>query len=265
MSIILSPTRGQKRQTVINGPSTFAANSYEGTLISATGLVATANTLSTPAIISFAAGFGPRGAIDHIVQRKALDTVALAPNAVNYLYYERNPSTGIISFGAAQGGSSNYAPFPPNVANGVIWFSTVNFVMQRYNGAAWVPLQRVYVGEVATNASAPTKIITYAYNGLYMSPPRAIVGSANYTFEHNLGMPLLQTLITVFGIGNSSTGGASIQHDQFTFNSSSYGYLGQGPTANTYVISTAVNPVIGSAIGLWETGGTYWLRAERAF
>jgi hypothetical protein len=215
-------------------------------------------------VISFAAGFGPRGEIDYIVRRRSLDTVSIAPNATNYLYYERNPNTGGISLGTATA-AVDYGPYPSQVAVNAVWFSTVDFLMRTYNGSAWVPVQRVYVGEIVTNASAATGTRTYAYNGQYLSPSIQIAGTTSYSFDHNLGMPLTQTLITVYGIGPNTTGGASIQHDQFTFNSSSYGYLGQGPSRNTYVITTAVNPVIGAVIGQWDTSGTYWLRAERAF
>lgn len=264
MSIILSPTRGQRRQTVLNGPSVFALNSYAGGLFAVTGLTGYVDGRNTAVVVSFAAGFGPRGEIDYIVRRKALDAVSLTPNATNYLYYERNPNTGVISLGATIA-AADYGPYPSQVAVNAVWFSTVDFVMRIYNGSTWLPVQRVYLGEIVTNASAGINSRTYAYNGQYLSPATLIAGSSTYSFSHNLGMPLTQTLITVYGIGTNTTGGASIQHDQFTFNSASYGYLGQGPTRNDYVITTAVNPAIGSAIGQWDTSGTYWLRAERAF
>jgi hypothetical protein len=264
MAIALSPSRGYKRQTVIHGPSTFSVNTYAATLLSATGLVATANSATTPALISFAAGFGPRGAIDYLVRRNAIDTVALAPNTTNYIYYDRNPSTGILSLGAATL-PPVYGQYPTTTTAGTVWFSTVDFVMRVSAGSTWQPIQRVYVGEIATNASAPTAVRTYAYNGLYTSPPRPVVGQTAYTFEHNLGLGIPDITIDVYSLGANGIGGASVQHGHFAFGATTYGYLGLAPTRNAYVVTTSANPAIGAAPGQWDTSGTYWLRAERAF
>jgi hypothetical protein len=41
--------------------------------------------------------------------------------------------------------------------------------------------------------------------------------------------------------------------------------VGHAPSNNAYTIATGNFPVLNAPIGIWETSGTYWLRAERAF
>lgn len=263
MGIELSAPRGKRRQTVLSGPSTFAINSVVLTLISASGLVATANSSLTPVILSFAAGFGGRGAIDHIIRRQAINTVNLAPNAINYLYYQRNPSTGTISFGTTTE-APDYGPYPSRQVVGAAWFSTIDYVMRIWNGtvAGWGLVQRVYCGQVTTNASASTKVVTYAYNGEYLSPSTPVVAATAYNFEHNLGGSLFQQGFTVYGVGS---GPAGIQHDLFFSGGLGHGYVGHAPSGNVYTIATGDRPVVNAPTGIWETSGVYWLRAERSF
>ena len=99
----LSPGSSSIRQTVLSGKTD--GSGYANFLRAGTGLSIDLLATETPLLLSFADGFSSSGPIDYIEQISA-DAVGawsnLPANATSYLYVERNPSTGSLSFGAIQ-------------------------------------------------------------------------------------------------------------------------------------------------------------------
>jgi hypothetical protein len=87
-----------KRQTVL--VSSLDANGLPNFISIGTGLVVNIAATSIPVITSFAAGFGVDGGIEFIGSVSTDDTItSLTNNAVNYLFIERDATTGAITLG----------------------------------------------------------------------------------------------------------------------------------------------------------------------
>ncbi|MEN6617361.1 MAG: hypothetical protein ABFD12_12455 [Syntrophorhabdus sp.] len=86
------------RQTVLS--AAVDANGYPNFISIGSGLAVNIDGLPTPIRIAFAAGFEDGGALNYI-GKIASDTSisSLYANRTNYLYAERNPSTGAITLG----------------------------------------------------------------------------------------------------------------------------------------------------------------------
>lgn len=88
-----------KRQTVASGP--LDVNGYANEIGVGTALAPTINGATTPVVTTFAAGFGPNGAIDYVGYINSLLSFPSVPvSALAYLTIDRNTSTGALTLGS---------------------------------------------------------------------------------------------------------------------------------------------------------------------
>lgn len=112
------------RQTVLRG----RINEYTGLpnfLDEGTGLQATLSASSSdPIVISFSAGFDTSGAIEKFAVIENNANIDLYASGKNYIYADRNSSTGAITYGATMT-KPHYGHNPPGVRLGVAENGTV--------------------------------------------------------------------------------------------------------------------------------------------
>lgn len=114
------------------------------------------------------------------------------------------------------------------LANGQFWFDPVTMIGQTWSTttSTWTAVQRVYLGEVVTGSAAVTSVITYAYQGRYVSPPIVFApanNSTSATESHNLGLvPYIASATShnpgqgSAGIGYASTAGFNFDRLTYT-------------------------------------------------
>ncbi|MDF2435472.1 MAG: hypothetical protein JWP44_5103 [Mucilaginibacter sp.] len=88
-----------KRQTVMSGP--VDANGLANEIGTGSGLAPTLNGNITPVAMTFAAGFGPNGAIDNAgIVSSTQSFPSLPASALSFLTVDRNASTGALTLGS---------------------------------------------------------------------------------------------------------------------------------------------------------------------
>lgn len=88
-----------KRQTVMSGPTDV--NGLANEIGTGSGLTPTLNGSVTPVAMTFAAGFGPNGAVDHTgYVNSSLSFPALPASNLSFLTVDRNASTGALTLGS---------------------------------------------------------------------------------------------------------------------------------------------------------------------
>lgn len=173
------------RQTVRAGAATRLAIG--------TGLAVNLLATATPIRIAFAAGSGPAGDVDYVGTLSA--NVAgfwsgLTSNVINYLFYDRNPTTGAIT------GVASVYPYIVQDSDTAIstvsgQHTYVHDIGQMYvgNGSAAIAVQRTAEGECLAGASSITSVTSYQKNRKYKSawasplPAAGVAVNAN----HNIG------------------------------------------------------------------------------
>ena len=104
-------------------------------------------------------------------------TLAAAPGATtvigsytvtNFLYVDRNTSTGALTLGATVL-PPNYQYTTASVTSGQHTFVLPDMKMYVGNGATAAAVQRVFVGEANASAAAISSVVSYAFNGIYDS------------------------------------------------------------------------------------------------
>lgn len=153
-----------KGQVVLSG-STNSTTRQANALSIGSGLSVNLAATTTNMIVSFAAGFDQYGAIN-IVGAVTADTTfssLTANQSIIYLYLDRNASTGAITTGfslIAPVSSRNFNGTPSTDQH---WYDRNANEMKRYNGSAWVTVQRVFIGTCVTGASTVTSVTQYPY------------------------------------------------------------------------------------------------------
>ncbi len=223
------------RQTVLNG--SIDTNGLPNALSIGSGLAVTLTASSTPFLLSFASGFDGNGQIDYAGQINSNQTFSsLTASTTCFLYVDRNSSTGALTLGFSTLTPIYSRATPTSPSTDQHWFSPAAYVMQRWNGSAWVAVQRVFVGEAVTGASTVTSVDTYAYSGLFATGWFAVTVSTNYSKKHYLGMTLADAnaLVSVF-TSTSATGTSDVTiaptyvSNMATF----YGYLPKSTLINS--------------------------------
>lgn len=173
------------RQTVLSG--SVNASQLPSFLGIGSGLAAVVLGASIPLRIAIAAGSDGFGAIDYVYTH-AQDTAVtgLSANAVNYIFADRNPTTGAVTFGSTTI-PPTYGYGGGTTAAGAHLYSIPAGRMFLGNGSSAAAVQRVFLGEVVTNASAVVSIVAYAYQGQFGGTSSAIPGGSRVTVNHNLG------------------------------------------------------------------------------
>ena len=255
------------RQTVLAG-SRDSAGQPNALSVGAGLTVTLSASVSNPFVLSFAAGFDSDcGCIDHVRSFTSNQTFTLAANAgFIALYVERHTVTGALTLGAVNLGYtySTIAPATPGV--GQHWFNTGTFIMNVWSGSVWNPVQRVIVGECATNATNVTSLITYGYRGFYQSGWVPVVANTLYNFNHNLGYQLSNgALMSVYSSVAGSEGDAVIAHPALQAGAAYYGYQPYNGGLSSWKglqLRTVDFPVLDVA-GAWKTTGFYRVIVER--
>ncbi|PSB26218.1 hypothetical protein [Stenomitos frigidus] len=259
------------RQCVLNG--SYDSNGQPNALGAGSGLsVVLAASSSTPFTLAFAAGYDAYGCLDYVGQFTSSQTISgLTANATQlFIYVDRNPSTGALTFGfTTQGYIYQFKQTIASPAATFHWFDLTTFTMKTYTGSAFVPVQRVIIGEVATNATSVTNVITYAYRGHFASNWIAVAANTVYTVNHNLGVQLASASgnLQFWTSATGSEGDAVLATPSVYFNAKYYGYqtnnavsaawkLLQFATKDFVLLDTSNN---------WQTTGYYQVRMTRGW
>jgi len=177
------------RQTVL---SAVIDSNGEPTFISiGTGLAVNIDASPTPVRIAFAAGFGASGAVNYVGTIDEDTSISsLTASSTNYLYAERNPSTGAITLGKVTV-MPVYAYSAPSHASNQYWYSIAEGIMYLSNGSdTWASQQVVFLGEAVTDGSSVTSVVNYALSGRYDSgfTNNLPANGATISFSHNIGV-----------------------------------------------------------------------------
>lgn len=193
------------RQTVMAGAATRLAIG--------TGLAVNLLATTTPVRVAFAAGMGVSGNVDYVGTLSA-DVAGfwsgLTANVINYLFYDRNVTTGAIT------GVASTLPYISQ--DSTVAISTVNgqhtYVSdtgQMYvgNGSTATAVQRTAEGECLAGAASITSVTSYAKGASYQGAWTATLPAAGVTvsFNHNIGtidtIPHLELQCTTADAGYS--------------------------------------------------------------
>ncbi len=241
------------RQTVLTGP--IDSNGRADFIESASGLNARTKNITDvlPLIMSYGNGFDSHGQYDLIaVLEENMNWNSLPASSTVYLYFDYDPSTGSITAGFTTLVPEYSYVKPSSPSSGQYWYPMDHRCSgEYYNGSSWVPVIRIFVGEVVTDASSVTSIISYAYQGFYKSDIITTALSTSYSFSHNLGS------WNYFIIENSrlnSNYAWSQQQRQWA-----NAYYGYAPVQYTRNVARAANP-----IGYVITGNVHGLEAAPA-
>lgn len=176
-------------QTVLHGRTD--ANGYANFLEAGTGLAVTLRATAVPLLLAINNGWNAKGSVGYLAQiaADAADAwSALTASTTLYLYIDRNPATGALTYGF-----DNVAPVygyahPAAPGAGDHSFLIPEGKLYEYSGAAWVEKQRVFVGECDTDVAAVTAVRTYALRGEYTTGLLAVAVNTAYAHNHFLGV-----------------------------------------------------------------------------
>lgn len=172
------------RQTILAGASAFIS-------IGA-GLACGILGATTPLRLTFPAGYDDGGQVDYygnVSTNPAAFWSGLAANVVNYLFVDRNPTTGVLT------GVSSTVPYDalpssntPSIVAGAHTYHIDTGIMYVGNGSAATPVQRVAVGECLAGASTITSVTSYAKQGRFYTVDGNAPSTVRVEVPHNLGV-----------------------------------------------------------------------------
>lgn len=151
-----------QRQRVLNGPID-ATTRQANALSNGGGLVVILTGTGTPLVLCFGLGYDSSGANNVVAYVNYNLSYTLSANGTFYLYLDRNASTAIVTagFSTLQPTEGRFAPTSPSTDQH--WFDVNENLMKRWDGAAWVTVQRIFVGQAVTGTATLTSVITYPY------------------------------------------------------------------------------------------------------
>ena len=190
---------------IINGYAAYTTNFTPPTVQLANfnfSLIVRATTV--PIYIAFADGFGVNGAIDYVSSIITDTTIAVPASSTNYIYADRNTSTGAVTLGTTTLAPAAAYITPASPASDQHWFDMREWTMKRYNGASWDKYQRVFLGKVVSGTSAITSVTSYSLRS--GCPPR--LWSHTFTTCGSFNVPDGVTELLVTGCGAGGNGGA---------------------------------------------------------
>ncbi|MDY6979353.1 MAG: hypothetical protein SV201_05690, partial [Pseudomonadota bacterium] len=184
VSIIQAPVR----QTVLTGP--VDSNGRADFLAAGTGLEAVTSGLSTDNLIAtWGDGFGTYGKIDYASRITSdLTFSSLTDNDTNYLYIDIDPSDGSITAGSTTLAPEYSYAKPAAPATGQYWYPVDHRSRgEYYDGAAWQPVYRLFLGEAVTSGGSVASVVSYVYQGRYRSDVFSVSTSSAYSKNHKIG------------------------------------------------------------------------------
>lgn len=147
----------------------------------------------TMLLLNFAAGMAETGPVDHIAM-VAEDHIwsGLPVSSTCWLYAQRNPSTGAITFGhtVLEPVTAKIAPAAP--AEGQHWYDSRAGRMLVFSGGAWGEVQRVFLGFCVTNGSGAVTSVSPAAMGETLTVQAWLAGlqpSHHYTLDGVTDIP----------------------------------------------------------------------------
>lgn len=208
----------QLRQVVLTGRAIGAgyANYIEG----GSGYSAKLKADSTNKFIAtIANGFNQNNIDDNYrIYLTADQTFSyLSANSTNYLYIDRNSSTGVLTYGHTTlvPAYSRFTPGSPAVDQH--WFDLANYQMKVYNGSSWDIKQRLFVGEAVTDSITVITSVSYALQGKYDTGWFSVAANTNYNKNHSVGISVPDGLDVRFYFSLDVNGvDASFAHDYYT-------------------------------------------------
>lgn len=258
-----------RRQAIAQG--SIDSVGLPNAITTSAGLNAQINASSTtPIVCNFAAGFDVSGIpIDYTgIYTSNQSYSSLTANTTHYFYLGRDTSTGVLTPTRITIAPVYSRVAPTSPSTGLHWFKTSQdslstqpgMTMYEWNGSIWVARQRVFIGEVTTNASAVTSVANYAYDRRYQSAWLSASSGQLINFSHNLGSVAdAEATFAVHGRLNSS--------DAPTFVPTyigeagiSYGCYPRGGTRNSIVLHLGTNVLYTSES--WRTAAEYSLSIQ---
>lgn len=181
-------TNLQARQTILTASVDSAGQA--NFLSIGTGLNVDLNAATDNLVAAFAAGFSADGTVDYIAVIAADLTGpfgVLVASDTSYLYMDRNPTTGAITYSKSLLAPEYGTVAPASPASDQHYYHIPSGKMFRYTGTVWEAKQRVFVGEADTDATNVTAVRAYALQGHARLEQATLATSTNYTLNHNLG------------------------------------------------------------------------------
>jgi len=244
-----------KRQTILAAAA--------APLVIGTGLAVNLAATAAPYRLSIPAGMGTYGAIDYpgnITVDAASFWSGLTANVVNYLFVDRNTTTGALT------GVASVLPYiaqdadtAVSVVNGQHTYDYDTGIMYVGNGATASAVQRVAVGECLAGAATITTVTPYRKMRHYNSAEQTITAGTPVVLSHNLGVQPNQVTHVIrnktteggypvgyeipFPAGNPSAGAVantSISADRLVVR------MIPGSAANSYLIVLAATGLTGT-------------------
>ena len=178
------------RQTVNTGP--VNGDGRADFLAAGTGLeVVTTGLTTTPLNLTMGDGFGPRGKVDlSFVVDENVSSGTLPDDAKSYLYFEYDEGAGTLSFGHSTLAPKYSLAKPGSPATGQYWYPTDHRSRgEVWDGSAWVPVLRIYVGECVTSGGSVTDVTSYDYQGYsYLKLGSSFSGSGSLAIKPLIGV-----------------------------------------------------------------------------
>lgn len=182
---------GIDRQTVICGP---VSTSGRPAVIGAAGSnplnLSIYATAEAPLGLSFADGWdtgGPREFRAGRTSSLGNAWTALPVNDTSYLYAELSEAMD-LSYGHTTLAPVYSRTAPAAPATGQHWFDRVAARMKRWDGSAWVPVLRLFVGEAVTGGDAVSSVFSYAFRGEFEGEAAVPgTGGAPFVLSHQIG------------------------------------------------------------------------------
>jgi hypothetical protein len=207
-------SRVSSRQTVLTGPVDSDGNADFVT--AGAGLQAIASGLSSVSLLlSFGDGFTPeQGAVDILVEVSSNQVFGgLTDNDVNYLYLDYDAVTESLTPGSTILSPAYSRAKPTSPSSGQFWYPVDHRSSGEYwNGSAWVPVLRVFIGEAETSGGSVSSVVSYPYQtGSYVDTPIGVnqrwqdltaSRSQNTEYTNDTGRPIKVRVAT----GTSDSG-----------------------------------------------------------
>jgi hypothetical protein len=171
-------------QVGIDGNTSYLYSSANSLVV---GIIAAADN---PLILSIANGFNESGAIDYIVAIKSFVASAwtIPSNVTAYLYIDRNPTTGAITYGYSTLKPDYSNVYPSSPASGQNFFHINGMKMYEYNGTSWVAKQRIFVGSCFSSTGYFNWVKSIALRGRFEGEWFGVASNNTYAKDHNIGM-----------------------------------------------------------------------------
>lgn len=139
-------------------------------------------------------------------------------NGTYYLYVDFNNGVPVFDKSSLRPVYAN--TFPSGPASNQHAYLINEKKMYYYDGASWIPVKRVFVGEAVFSGGSPISVTTYALNGLYESNWIFIADAGTqpiFTESHNIGVALSQNVAVKHYFSLDSNGSDSSQAHDFIY------------------------------------------------